>query len=70
MKVSRYRWSHDGMIYDDTAGEWVSQLTHEAVVAAYEQQVEQLVRTSSTTCMSLEARIAELEALIPVEVAP
>lgn len=62
MKVSRYKWTPAGMIYDNAAGEWVSQLTHEAVVAAYELQLAQLLDTSSATCVSLEARIAQLEA--------
>lgn len=58
MKISRYRWTPQGMVYDPS-GEWMGVAVHEAVVASHEAEQSQLVSTNAKRCKSLEDQLAQ-----------
>ncbi len=64
MKVSRYRWTASGMVYAGKSGIWISRLEHEAVVAAYKAQVEQLLGSKAAQIASLESEVSDKDAAL------
>lgn len=60
MRINRYRWTPQGMVYDPT-GEWMGAAAHEAVVAFHETERSQMITTNSTQKQSLEQELAAKE---------
>lgn len=58
MKINRYKWTPQGMVYD-RFGEWMGVAAHEAVVTFAETERTTLVTTSEARATSLEAAVVD-----------
>lgn len=58
MRVNRYKWTPTGMIYDNTFGAWIGQTEHEAIVAFYEAQLDQLDSSKEVQIASLNTAVS------------